>query len=689
MKHNKQVVTPLPDLKAFINPLGNTIPISRGYFTGNSLDFSITGSNLFTVFNTFSWPDSATAGLGTKINVIAGTIGGLTVDDTTAQVFYCDGSVLNNTFKCKLSGTAQTLPVGTDGVFVQEATPYDQNDKGIIAVTSNGPDAGFHLFNVNGFYKSTVISGHDATPENTHYQRIDNMYTVWTVHGDDSTVKVYYYVDQTLTPKNPIVIDAALLGRDALDFCPVSVQANASNQGQTFILAQCPGEESRIFTVNVNGKGAALVVTLDSSKGLNNPKIGSGPVKVCSLGQEHIIQKTSGNKAISSTDNENANTYIGLDVQKNLGTDNVNLMCIRGSQNFLIVTDPSLPGDQTFAAMWGNRAGNLANRYHSVNKLTGDLAGYKVKRVTWNLDGYTLELASGNKQKFMTVLLDGPNIVYTGDEIKQTEITVVVKALGIQVGTPKFKIQIDAFKPEVAIEAKKSGSKPVKGVNNLQDLVNITGPIFNVELDKGTAKADVTLTGAVAVDADYKPKVDYGLVPPTRIKSDKNGLNIGYGQKSDGVDIYLYKSFTILDNSFFLKNLKLNTIESIDCVNTKDVVFGMFGTVNGGVNQLTWFIRDKNEQDKEKVFTGVVEGIDMYTTDIRVVNTVLNRAVVLLNDQVNKKALVLVVEPTLNGNDWSVDILEGFSFNDCKWLILFLIYKFSHTNFLTFKSRCW
>ena len=80
----------------------------------------------------------------------------------------------------------------------------------------------------------------------------------------------------------------------------------------------------------------------------------------------------------------------------------------------MIATDPSLPGDQTFAAMFGNRGGDTLNRYHTIKKLTDDLSGYKIKNVNWNLEGYTVELASGDKQKFISVFTNGPQVTYDG-----------------------------------------------------------------------------------------------------------------------------------------------------------------------------------------------------------------------------------------------------------------------------------
>jgi hypothetical protein len=170
---------------------------------------------------------------------MAGTIGGLAVDNSSAQVFYCGGSWFNNTFKCRLDGKERNVPNLRNSIFVQESTPYDQSNRGIVAVTTEDKDTIFHLFNIDSFYKSVIISQHRATEDNTHYQRIDNMYTIWTIHSDINSIKVYYYLDSNLNPNNPIIIDAIFLKRDTFDFCPISTQANPSRKGQTFILSQC------------------------------------------------------------------------------------------------------------------------------------------------------------------------------------------------------------------------------------------------------------------------------------------------------------------------------------------------------------------------------------------------------------------------------------------------------------------
>jgi hypothetical protein len=372
----KQLITPLPNVKDYKKPQGNFVTTSRGYFGGNSLDFSIASPN-FKVFNVYTWPDSATSELGAGTKIIAGTVGGFTINGQKVQAFYCTGSIFNGSYKCKNSGDEKTVPGATiTAALAVEATPNDISDNGMVAVTTDGTDSIFHLFNSDNFYKGATLAGFVATADNSHYQRIENLFTFWAVAS--GKVTVYFWKDNTLTPVSTTVLTNETFGKGVKHFCPVSVQANPLDVTQALILSNCQGDETRVFTVTVSGTGGTLTVTPKSSKSIRSPLIGAGSVKLCALGSEHIIQKLAGNTAISSTDGGDDNTYAGLDVVANLGNDNVDLLCIRGSQNFVIATDPAIAGDQTYAAMFGNRLGNIGNRYHSVTKLTGDLAGFKV-----------------------------------------------------------------------------------------------------------------------------------------------------------------------------------------------------------------------------------------------------------------------------------------------------------------------
>jgi hypothetical protein len=137
---------------------------------------------------------------------------------------------------------------------------------------------------------------------------------------------------------------------------------------------------------------------------------------------------------ISSTDIGSDSTFTGLDVQTNLGTDNVDLICIRGSQHFVITTDQTVT-ETKYAALIGNRAGNIKNRYHSVNA-TPD--GYTVADASWHLEGYTLTLTkAGSRPIFQTVILDGPKIVYTGAEVAEQQVALKRKLVQVQLSELK------------------------------------------------------------------------------------------------------------------------------------------------------------------------------------------------------------------------------------------------------------
>ena len=244
-----------------------------------------------------------------------------------------------------------------------------------------------------------------------------------------------------------------------------------------------------------------------------------------------------------------------------MGTKNSELVCIRGSEHFLIVTDASLPGDQTYAAMYGNKSADISSRYHSVKILVGELSKFRVKDVKSNLEGYTIKLALDKKQIFQSVLLQGPQIYYTGPQIKETEISLTVKSKGKVLDSPKFKIDLETFKGDVEVKAKESRTNVIsKGKYNLNELADIKGPIFSLAVDKNTASSILILTAPITTDEIYTPEVDTYLHPLGKIHVCSDGRHLGYAKIDaieTGVYIYIFEKATIYVDKFFLKNIKL------------------------------------------------------------------------------------------------------------------------------------
>lgn len=83
------MVTDLPDASYYKQDKTVVIPSNRSYFKGNNLDFSIKTPG-FTIFNTYTWADTATDGISGDITIVGAT-GGITtsVANKTVQAFYC------------------------------------------------------------------------------------------------------------------------------------------------------------------------------------------------------------------------------------------------------------------------------------------------------------------------------------------------------------------------------------------------------------------------------------------------------------------------------------------------------------------------------------------------------------------------------------------------------------------------
>jgi hypothetical protein len=441
-----QLTSPLPSVLNYKQDQLVKVPTSRAYFKGNSLDFTIENPD-FKIYNVYTWRDTATAGITGDIT-IAGSVGGVTTDLTnkTVQAFYCNVVGRYANFKCQLDGDATTITDLASLVFAEEATPYDLADSSIIAVTTTATDTQINVFRKGSPVKKAVVSGFVATAANTSYQRIETLYTVWAI--STGAVNVYTWDDSSL-PGDPVKIDNTTFGINRPeDFCPVSVQSNPADPGQTFLVSSCDNGQNaivRIYTLEVS-QNQDKTLKIDPNpiyKTLIDRQYGDKNLKVCSLGSEHIIQNQDASKTISSTDLISNNGFQQIDVSTYLKTSDLTLICIRGSMNFIVASSSG------YTAMFGNKAGDVKNRFHSLNLLSGDLAGYTVESASWHLSGYTVTLKKDNTKKFQTVILDGPWIFYTGDVLKKTDIDLKVSSLGAALQTEKFSIQIDEFSSTV------------------------------------------------------------------------------------------------------------------------------------------------------------------------------------------------------------------------------------------------
>ena len=214
------------------------VPTSRAFFKGNNLDFSIDSPD-FKIYNVYTWRDTATEGIAGDLT-IAGSVGGVATDivGSTIQAFYCSVVGLNASFSCQTDGDATTVTGLASTIFAVEATPYDLTDSSIIAVTTTATDTQLTLFNKGKLTKQAAISGFVATKDTAHYQRIETLYTLWTISGGVITVTTWDNSD--LTGAKTVTVNSATFGIPAAaNFCPIAVQSNPADPGQTFVVSSC------------------------------------------------------------------------------------------------------------------------------------------------------------------------------------------------------------------------------------------------------------------------------------------------------------------------------------------------------------------------------------------------------------------------------------------------------------------
>lgn len=82
---------------------------------------------------------------------------------------------------------------------------------------------------------------------------------------------------------------------------------------------------------------------------------------------------------------------------------------------------------------------------------------------------------------------------------------------------------------------------------------------------------------------------------------------------------------------------------------------------------MNWFIRELDETDPEKYNSGVIPGVEFFATEVQVLNVLLSKAVVLAIDSINNKALAFTIEPKKDAGEWSIEVTNKFTFNDCKF----------------------
>jgi hypothetical protein len=81
----------------------------------------------------------------------------------------------------------------------------------------------------------------------------------------------------------------------------------------------------------------------------------------------------------------------------------------------------------------------------------------------------------------------------------------------------------------------------------------------------------------------------------------------------------------------------------------------------------------------------VIEGLDFFATDIRIVRIVGDQALALLIDNINNRAISMVIEPKFDGSKWNIEISNAELFKDCKSSNSSFFCIFRHLN-LIFKK---
>jgi hypothetical protein len=121
------------------------------------------------------------------------------------------------------------------------------------------------------------------------------------------------------------------------------------------------------------------------------------------------------------------------------------------------------------------------------------------------------------------VILNGPYISYkTSTAMKSTAIPVSVSQLGQQKKTAPFNLEVLEYSQVVTVDKTKfPNTEPLQGNKKLSEIVDNTGPIFQIDLNKNGSNANISLLGAIQKDSDFTPEVKANIGAPAKIKTDQ------------------------------------------------------------------------------------------------------------------------------------------------------------------------
>lgn len=560
--------------------LGNKLSINRRSFQGNNLDFELSLAG-FTVLNANEF-DFDTASLGKNVYFFDYQHG-IAVDAANkVTAITCTGTILEKNFNCALNTKiTYDIPAGASLIHVQPSS--SNTEKGLVLVSSDNKDthvAYIDFVDEEAYFGS--ITGVKSQAGKLTFKVIKGTYSFWIIDTVGlAKVTVYGSSSKMLAGITLIkTIDNTVIKKKAGNFCPVGFSQNGLITGRMDIMSYCATGESRIWRLNAVDPVTIDIIAEEPSKLVANTEAGTGALSFCNLGQEYLVLNPTTNFAYS-TDVADDYSINGLGYTA-IGYTGIQQIFCRGGTN-AIIAGVDGAGDKWFSVLFGNKIGDIRDRYHSSVKYTGS-----IDSVVQTETGFIVNTLDGANYKFYSILVNGPTIYYNGQkQAGPQDVTLQITQLGEAVGSKQFTFSLTDFEEKIEATPKEaSESKTTTGTYKIFDIADISGPIFNIKVEVGPdVNSTITVKPQYTKDGEYQPTQTVSPEPQSIVTEGTS--SVGIYTAGNSLQFYYYKNFDSFQEAIDVgKNSKVADA----AINNDEALVSAYNVNEGGIYQLRAFI---------------------------------------------------------------------------------------------------
>ena len=342
-------------------------------------------------------------------------------------------------------------------------------------------------------------------------------------YADSGTVRGFQYAQTN--PEEGIPLPTITLGMSARDyFCPIDVDYDPQVNNILEILSVCPGQDQRILRYTyppaINRQTGELELRLISSIPINfafqNPQY-------CSMGTEFVVfSKVNGKRgdiqSYNTVDDLNSWNFGTLMDDLALG-EITDFNCVPRAGVFSTVSvDPNDPTKVNLAVYWGNNQWQANHKVYNTRR--EGLSQYKF------IDSYeffgqvihTLYEPSSHTYDYMVSFTRGAVVdvhfekgaISAVDAKGKVGMQINIRNMKQKIDTIVKSVEIISANATVKVATKKKLTSTASGIIELEDYIEIKGPVAEVNLKKNIR--GVKLIGRLHQLGIYKPDpMDHGV----------------------------------------------------------------------------------------------------------------------------------------------------------------------------------